>query len=240
MIKNGKIVHGFMKKAIIFDFHGTLTNDKVLPEVFSYLAKRATGAELPAKDFGKYFGIFTIDIFRNALKDNKIVDDLEAKVNRCMKEYSKHYPKEVVKKATLLEGIKESLSGLEDEGFSVYICSSTLKVGLKKHIEKVGLNKYWSHTITQEDMEGRKTKYTPAFEKFGLLDKEVYIVEDNPVGIREAQKTIKNLKIKNAHIIAVRTGYVYKNDKELKEAGADVILDSVTDLPDYFRKKKAL
>jgi phosphoglycolate phosphatase-like HAD superfamily hydrolase len=157
-----------------------------------------------------------------------------------MEEYSKHYPAEVVRKSKILEGVKKSLPELEKEGFSIYICSYAPRIGLEKHIKKVGLSRYWKHITTQEDIDKSETKYTPPFEKFGLLDKEVYIVEDNPIGIKEAQKTIKTLNIKNAHVIAVRTGYIYKSDKELKEAGADVIIDSVADLPDYFRKKKAL
>jgi phosphoglycolate phosphatase-like HAD superfamily hydrolase len=240
MIKNSKPFHDFMQKAIIFDVHGTLIDDKTIPEIFSYLAKMATGKELPGNDFGKYLGIPTAEIFRNALKDNGLVDGLEAKVNRCMEEYNKHYPEEVVRKSKLLEGVKKSLPELEKEGFSIYICSYAPRVGLEKHIKKVGLSRYWKSITTQEDIDQSSTKYSPPFEKFGLFDKEVYIVEDNPIGIKEAKKTIKELGAKQVTVIAVRTGYIYKNDKELKDAGADVILDSVADLPDYFRKKKAL
>ena len=82
-----------------------------------------------------------------------------------------------------------ALAKLSDKGYSIAVCSNSVRNSVVTMMEKASLDKYIELIISNEDVENGKPDpemYTKAMNYFDLEPVECLIVEDNENGIKAA------------------------------------------------------
>lgn len=96
-----------------------------------------------------------------------------------------------------------ALSRLKREGYSIAVCSNSVRKTIEIMMESAGLDSYIDLIISNEDVERAKPDpemYQKAMERFGLSPQECLVVEDNPNGIKAGIAS-------GAHVMQVETVY---------------------------------
>jgi beta-phosphoglucomutase-like phosphatase (HAD superfamily) len=82
-----------------------------------------------------------------------------------------------------------ALSKLKSEGYSLAVCSNSIRNTIVTMMDKSGLAPYLDFIISNQDVKQGKPDpemYIKAIEKLGLMPEECLIVEDNENGIKAA------------------------------------------------------
>ncbi|MCI9199606.1 MAG: HAD family phosphatase [Lachnospiraceae bacterium] len=91
----------------------------------------------------------------------------------------------------LMEGVKEILDYLTENGYIVGLASSTSKESVMHHLEEAGLTGYFRTIITGDMVEHSKPMpdiYLKACEELGVSPMNAIAIEDSPNGIRSAYR----------------------------------------------------
>jgi phosphoglycolate phosphatase len=153
--------------------------------------------------------------------DNKVSDEIIAKLHERFKVI---YKKEIDSKTKVYKGIYELLEKLENENYPKAILSN------KPHNFTIDcMNKFFSN-FTFVNISGQKStiekKPNPeaAFiiaKDFKKDVKDIYFVGDTKVDMQTA---------KNAGMIAIGVLWGFRDEKELKDNGADFIVSNTNEL----------
>lgn len=206
-------------KVIIFDFDGTLcdTRSNII------IAFRATmehlGLDMRDEDTcGATIGLTLRDGFKSMYPD---FDD--AKIDYCVDTYREIFAerrKELM--PDLFPGVKETLAELHKRGYRMTIATSRLTDSLMLFMRHHGIDHYFEYAVGSDSVMHHKPHPEPALKTLAALNiapSEAIMVGDMPVDIAMAH---------NAGIRAIGVDYGNATRKELEEAGADWIVDSIT------------
>jgi HAD superfamily hydrolase (TIGR01509 family) len=213
-----------MIKAVIFDMDGVIINSeatwiKVVEDIFTEYGYEYT----------KYFHkkIFGSNAAR-VMKQNLDIKDSEAEIGR-----------KIVKRFVYIiknEGVKEVLGIYQlldqvNKKFVLAIASSTPKAAIELILKKLGIRDYFSVIISGYQVKNPKPYpdiYLAVAEKLKLKPKECIAIEDSPNGVKSA---------KNAGMKCIALKNKYTDEKELKQAGADILVSSLDEITDKLLKK---
>ena len=94
-----------------------------------------------------------------------------------------------------------ALTKLRTEGYSLAVCSNSIRTTIELMMERANLQKYLNFIMSAQDVEAGKPDpaiYQTAISRLGLEPKECLILEDNENGIKSALAS-------GAHLMRIST-----------------------------------
>jgi HAD superfamily hydrolase (TIGR01509 family) len=209
-------------RAFLFDFDGLIIDTELASRAGWELLYREHGHKLPpdlwATVVGTYGGWDPM-----AHLEELVGEPLEREALN-----KRRYAHEIalIEAEELRPGIAEYLAAARQQGLKRAIVSSSNRRWIESHLERLEEAVGWD-AICTADGDGSRAKpaptlYLEALAALGVEAAEAVAFEDSPNGVRAA---------KGAGIFCVAVPNEVTRDLGLDEAGADLVLDSLADLP---------
>ena len=171
-----------MLKAVIMDFDGLIVDTEVVwYNIFREWFKKKQNYDLPVEEFLFCVGSNAEDLFNTLeIKNNCIID---------RDEFAKDTQKIFLERSEILppkEGVVEFIKSVKSEGLKLSLATSSKRIKPTKHLERLGLIKYFDSIVTAEDVARIKPHpdlFLKAVEKLGINKNEALIVEDSLNGL---------------------------------------------------------
>jgi len=210
-------------RAFLFDFDGLILDTELASRAGWELLYREHGHELPTDLWATLVG--TTHAPWNPM------DHLEELVGEPLEREAlneRRYAHEIalIEAEELRPGIEEYLASARRHGLKRAIVSSSTRRWVDMHLERLEEAVGWDAIYTADDDPARAkpspTLYLEALQTLGVDASEAVAFEDSPNGVRAA---------KAAGIFCIAVPNDVTRDLGLEEAGADLVLDSLADLP---------
>lgn len=218
-----------MKKYLLFDLDGTLTDPSVGITTCVQYALQAFGVEEP--DLAKleaFIGPPLRDSFMNFYGFD--AEQAEAAVAK----YRERFQDTGIFENEVYEGIPEMLRTLQSRGLFLAVASSKPQVYVERILEHFDLKKYFSVVVGSELDGKRENKEEVVHEALNRLfaykpiqKNQVYMIGDRSFDVEGA---------KALGIESVGVTYGFGGMEELKEAKADYIVRSVEELEKFLQR----
>ena len=218
-----------MIKGLIFDLDGTLIDSIKDITTSVNLSLKEYGFKEVSLDFvrkntGRGFRVLVQDSL-SEVKDDKLIDEI---TDLYTAKYGEHYKDET----NAYEGIKETLTLLQEKGIKLAVNSNKKDIYTKSLMKKIFPN--IDFIAVYGEREGIKNKPDPtsANEIVDImkLDKqEVLYVGDSEVDIRTA---------KNANLKSIGCKWGFRKEQVLIEEGATYIIDKPQEMIDIIERSK--
>lgn len=207
-----------MKKYLLFDLDGTLTDPKegITKSVQYALSK--FGINEDCDNLLHFIGPPLLDGFMEFY--NFGVDD----ANKAILYYRERYSTVGLYENCAIDGIHEALSKLKESGYIMAVATSKPTEFAKAICEKYKLSEYFD-LIMGSEFDGTRTRKS---EVISEVLKQLNITSDEAVMIGDRKHDIMGAKEVGTRSIGVTFGYA--KDGELEEAGADFIVNSPAEL----------
>jgi HAD superfamily hydrolase (TIGR01509 family) len=217
-------------RAFLFDFDGLILDTELASRAGWELLYRDHGHELPA------------DLWATLVGTTHAPWDLRAHLEELVGEpldwealNERRYAHEIalIEAEELRPGIAEYLAAARRDGLKRAIVSSSTRGWVDMHLERLEEAVGWDAICTADGDSARAKPapmlYLEALELLGVGADEAVAFEDSPHGVRAA---------KAAGIFCVAIPNEVTRELGLEAAGADLVLDSLADLPpdDLFAK----
>ncbi|WP_119317242.1 HAD hydrolase-like protein [Companilactobacillus formosensis] len=216
-------------KNLFFDFDGTIANTQEgIVNALEYMVNDLKMEHLGVDTYKKFIGPSLVDSLERFYPDFP-----KARYQEAVKSFQSYYNTKGVYQLELYSGMKDMLQQLKDAGYNLYISSVKTESMLKILIPHLGLDNYFEGFYGQsEDGFTRNTK--PAILKYGLDNSESAAEDSIMIGDRmtDMQGGVQN----NVHTLGITYGF--GDHQELKDSGAELIVDHVDDIPDAVKKFK--
>ena len=213
----------YMIKAAIFDLDGTLLNtlDDLMDSANFALQKN--GCEKKTREQIRLFvGNGVKLLIDRCLPDE--TEDVRAKVLAVFKE---HYAKNMTNKTAPYPGIMDALRELKSKGFSLAIVSNKFDAAVK------GLSKLYFDGIIDEAVgESAQVRKKPAPDS--VLTAMKHLKCDRAVYIGDSDVDV--LTAHNAGLKCIGVTWGFRDEKLLRETGADEIAHNAADMAKYIEK----
>lgn len=208
-------------KLVIFDFDGTLgdTRRTIVTTMQMTIAEMGL-SDRSDDDCASKIGLPLDGCFR-ALYPNEREDTIQ----RCADVYRRIFQENLLTlKPQVFPGVRETLSALKTQGFTLTIASSRWHRSLSELTRDLEIDQYFSYLVGADDVEKAKPHTEPVLKTLsamGVDASEALVVGDMNVDI-----------LMGVHAGARTCGVTYGNGtkKELEEAGADYIINSIDGL----------
>ena len=205
-----------MKKLCIFDLDGTVVNSLTTIAYYANLALGKIGLDpITEEKYRYYVGDGKKKLLHRILAHYAMdTDELFRKVEKI---YDEHYEADTMYLTEAYDGIKELLYALKEKGIKIAICSNKPD-NVVCDIAKILFGDMFDAVVGQR--EGIATK--PAPDSANAIMKELGVKPGDALFIGDTNVDINTAK--NAHIKSVGVLWGFRDEAELKEAGADVIV----------------
>jgi HAD superfamily hydrolase (TIGR01509 family) len=203
--------------AAILDIDGTLVDTNYQHAVAWYLAFRQHDVRLPVYRIHRHIGMGG-DQLVAALAG----DEVEAELGDDIRSAEKALYLSMIQMTQPLEGARELIGDLKDQGRKVVLASSAKAQEVDHYLDVLDAREIADDWTTSGDVESTKPEpdlVLAALEKLGT--KEAVMVGDTPWDVEAAKRA-------GIETIAVLTGGF--SERELREAGAANVFDSITAL----------
>jgi HAD superfamily hydrolase (TIGR01509 family) len=209
-------------RAFLFDFDGLILDTELASRAGWELLYRQHGHELPADLWATLVGTHG-DWDPMAHLEELVGEPLE---RETLNERRHAHEIALIEAEELRPGIEEYLAAARRRGLKRAIVSSSSRRWVDTHLERLEQAVGWDAICTAEG-DAERAKPSPALylEALELLDvaaSEAVAFEDSPNGVRAARE---------AGVFCVAVPNEVTRDLGLEEAGADLVLDSLADLP---------
>src|SRR5689334_17041331 len=210
-------------RAFLFDFDGLLLDTELASRAGWELLYREHGHELPADLWATLVGTTHAPWDPRAHLEELVGEPLDWDAL-----HERRYAHEIalIEAEELRPGIAEYLAVARQNGLRRAIVSSSTRPWVDMHLERLEEAVGWDAICTADGDPARAkpapTLYLEALELLGVADDEAVAFEDSPHGVRAA---------KAAGIFCVAIPNEVTRELGLEEAGADLVLDSLADLP---------
>jgi len=202
-----------LKKIVIFDLDGTLTNNINQSEIiYQRISERYNLEQLSKEEIRK-------------LKSNpklKRLFELGIPIHKIPKMYkeSREIASEFVDESKLVPGIKELITLLNDKNIKLAIVSSNSSSNISKFLSNNDIN-IFSFIESQASMRGKKRKLKKLLRGNGYKPSDAIYIGDE---VRD----VLACKAVSLEVIAVTWGFETKSI--LEKSGPNYIVDSVDEL----------
>ena len=216
-------------KNLFFDFDGTIANTQEgIVNALEYMVNDLQMEHLGVDTYKKFIGPSLVDSLEKFYPDFP-----ETRYQEAVKSFQSYYNTKGVYQLELYPGMKDMLQQLKDAGYNLYISSVKTESMLKILIPHLGLDDYFEGFYGQsEDGLTRNTK--PAILKYGLDDSKS--AADDSIMIGDRMTDMQGCVQNDVHTLGITYGF--GDHQELKESGAELIVDHVDDIPDAVKKFK--
>ena len=207
-----------MKKAFIFDWTGTLSDNfhcfkKVCDSIFQEFGKEILSDEEIRMSFTTPYMNFW----------NKYIPDISKSEMEHL--YEKHIQK--AGEPNLFEGVKETVSHLRELGFEMFVVSLDPKSKLAIETERSGISHFMTEIIGGVDHK-KEDSINYLIEKYDLDRNNTYFIGDTTGDIVSGE-------IAGINTIAITWGI--QHEKTLSEAGADYMIDNIIEIRNIINLK---
>ncbi|MBQ4536070.1 MAG: HAD hydrolase-like protein [Lachnospiraceae bacterium] len=215
-----------MKKYLLFDLDGTLTDPKVGITTCVQYALKSFGIEEPDLDkLEPFIGPPLAESFQN------FYDFSEEQAKEAVKKYRERFQDTGLFENELYVGIPQMLRTLKNNGIHMAVASSKPTVYVERILEHFHIKDFFEVVVGSE-LDGRRTDKAEVVEEalkqlFGenpVDNKQVYMIGDRKFDIAGA---------KALHVESIGVTYGYGSMEELKAAKVDYIVSSVKELEKF-------
>lgn len=215
-----------MKKYLLFDLDGTLTDPKVGITTCVQYALHSFGIEEPDLDkLEPFIGPPLAESFRQFYG----MDEAQAK--QAIAKYRERFQDKGIFENELYGGIEDMLRTLQSKGMFLAVASSKPTVYVERILEHFKIDKYFKVVVGSE-LDGSRTSKEEVVQEvlnrlFGdqpIQREQVYMIGDRKFDVEGA---------KALGIESVAVTYGYGSMEELKAAKADYIVKSVEELKSF-------
>jgi HAD superfamily hydrolase (TIGR01509 family) len=210
-------------RAFLFDFDGLILDTELASRAGWQLLYREHGQELPPDLWATLVGTTHAPWDPMAHLEELVGEPLERETLN-----EKRYAHEIalIEAEELRPGIAEYLAATRRHGLKRAIVSSATRRWIDMHLERLEEATGWD-AICTADRDPARAKPAPVLylEALGRLEvtaREAVAFEDSPNGV---------LAAKAAGVFCVAVPNEVTRELGLAEAGADIVLDSLADLP---------
>ena len=205
-------------KAIIFDMDGVLIEAKDWHYESLNKALNLFGYEIT-----RYDHLVTFDGLptKKKLEMLSLEGGLPIRLHNYINDLKQDYTWELVyTKCKPVFHHRYALSKLKNDGYSIVVCSNSIKKTIELMMERSGLIMYLDFFLSNQDVKNAKPNpeiYIKAIEKLGLEAQECLILEDNQNGIKAAIDSGAHLlKIQSTSDVTYQT--IIKRINEIENA----------------------
>ena len=214
-----------MKKYLLFDLDGTLTDPKegITKSVQYALSK--FGINEDCENLLPFIGPPLLDSFMDFYNFDK------EKANLAIKYYRERFSTVGLFENSPIDGIIEVLKKLKESGYIMAIATSKPTDFAVPICDKFKLSEYFD-LIVGSELDGRRSR------KSEVINEVLKILNASPgeaIMIGDRKHDIIGAKETNMDSIGVTFGYA--KDGELEEAGADFIVNTPSELLSYLLEK---
>lgn len=212
-----------MKKYLLFDLDGTLTDPKLGITTCVQYALKSFGIEEPDLDkLESFIGPPLTDSF----KDFYGMDDEQAAL--AVEKYRERFKDVGLYENEVYKGIPQLLKTLKANGMHLAVASSKPTVFVERILEHFKINQYFDVVVGSELDGTRVNKDEVVQEALELLFQGKPILREQIYMIGDRKFDVEGAKAHGIECVAV--AYGYGGIDELKEAKADYIVFSVDEL----------
>jgi len=210
-------------RAFLFDFDGLILDTELASRAGWELLYREHGHELPRDLWATVVGTTHAHFDPMTHLEELVGEPLERKTLN-----ERRYAHEIalIEAEELRPGIAEYLSAARRHGLKRAIVSSSTRGWVDMHLERLEEAVGWDAICTADRDPARAkpapTLYLEALAALDVAADEAVAFEDSPNGVRAA---------KAAGVFCVAVPNEVTRDLGLEDAGADLVLDSLADVP---------
>lgn len=211
-----------MVKYIIFDLDGTLVNSVYdLADSVNFVLEQNGYETHPLESFYYFVGNGTLKLVERALPENKRQRE---EIERVHTQFAEYYAKNYLNKTIPYDGIQNLLDELNKQSIEYAVASNKTDIFTREIIEKLFPDKQFDMVVGKK--ASNPTKPNPKIvydilEGKDLKPHEILFVGDSNVDVETGH---------NANIKTVGCLWGFRGEKELKEAGADYLISSPSEL----------
>jgi HAD superfamily hydrolase (TIGR01509 family) len=210
-------------RAFLFDFDGLILDTELASRAGWELLYREHGHELPADLWATLVGTTHAPWDPMAHLEELVGEPLE---REALNERRYAHEIALIEAEELRPGIAEYLAAARQHGLKRAIVSSSTRRWVDMHLERLEEAVGWD-AICTADRDPARAKpapvlYLEALEQLDVTADEAVAFEDSPNGV---------LAAKAAGVFCVAVPNEVTRELGLEEAGADIVLDSLADLP---------
>lgn len=212
-----------MKEYLLFDLDGTLTDPKVGITTCVQYALKSFGIEEPDLDKLEPF-------IGPPLKDSFMQFYLmrAEQAEEAVEKYRERFKDIGLFENEVYEGIPQMLRTLKNKGMHLAVASSKPTVYVERILEHFGMKEYFE-VIVGSELDGRRVNKDEVVEEaLHQLFGDAPIAYDKVYMIGDRKFDVEGARALNVESIGV--SYGYGSMEELQEAGADYIVQSVSEL----------
>lgn len=210
-------------RAFLFDFDGLLLDTELASRAGWERLYREHGHELPTDLWATLVGTTHSPWDPMTHLEELVGEPLE---REALNERRYAHEIALIEAEELRPGIAEYIAAAQSHGLKRAIVSSSTRDWVDMHLERLEKAVGWDAICTADRDPARAkpspTLYLEALEALGVTADEAVAFEDSPNGV---------LAAKAAGIFCVAVPNEVTRDLGLEEAGADLVLDSLADLP---------
>jgi HAD superfamily hydrolase (TIGR01509 family) len=210
-------------RAFLFDFDGLILDTELASRAGWELLYREHGHELPADLWATLIGTTHAPWDPMAHLEELVGEPLE---REALNERRSAHELALIEAEELRPGIAEYLAAARQHELKRAIVSSSPRWWVDMHLERLEEATGWDAICTADRDPARAkpapTLYLEALGLLGVRADEAVAFEDSPNGV---------LAAKAAEVFCIAVPNEVTRDLGLEEAGADLVLDSLADLP---------
>ena len=215
-----------MKKYLLFDLDGTLTDPKIGITTCVQYALHSFGIEEPDLDkLEPFIGPPLRDSFM------EFYSFTAEQAEEAVAKYRERFQNTGIFENEVYAGIPEMLKNLQSKGYFLALASSKPQIYVERILEHFDLKKYFAVVVGSELDGTRETKDQVVQETLHQLFKENPIEPDQVYMIGDRKFDVEGARALGVESVGVTYGYGSK--EELKEAKADYIVQSVEELEKF-------
>ncbi|MBQ7780045.1 MAG: HAD family hydrolase [Clostridia bacterium] len=209
-----------MKDIVFFDLDGTLTDSGDGIKNSAAYALNKFGIPVPQRDeLNKFIGPPLVGSFRNLFGMSDEDADL------AVVYYREYYAVKGIFENSLYDGITDMLEALKNAGKTIVLATSKPEIYANQILKYFNIYDYFTHVCGAEMDHKRTDKHEVieyALETTGVTDRSrVIMVGDRLHDIEGAKKS---------RLDSIGVTFGYGSEAELKNAGADHIVDNAKEL----------
>jgi HAD superfamily hydrolase (TIGR01509 family) len=210
-------------RAFLFDFDGLILDTELPSRAGWEHVYREHGHQLPAELWATVVGTTHAPFDPMAHLEGLVGEPL---AREELNERRRAHEIALIEAEEIRPGIAEYLAAAKRHGLKRAIVSSSNRAWVDMHLERLEQAIGWDAICTADHDRARAkpapTLYLEALDELDVIAAEAVAFEDSPNGV---------LAAKAAGIFCVAIPNEVTRDLGLAEAGADIVLDSLADLP---------
>ncbi|MHC4575180.1 MAG: HAD family hydrolase [Planctomycetota bacterium] len=198
-----------MLRAVIFDFDGVITDSEILHlRAFNQMLARF-GIEITTKDYYRdYLGLTDLDLI-NLLAEKGLLKVEADRIEELAREKKEIFEGLASTEGNIIEGVRDFLGMLRDNGTPMAICSGALQAEIELILENAGLRHFFEVIVSAEQVKKGK----PDPEGFKLSLQRLNERSQNPIEanecivIEDSHWGLEAAKAAGMHTVAITNSY---------------------------------